>query len=167
MASRYDVPPLSASEVHASVQRGGELAQQDPVELVRGVLSAAEYEWWDRFASEATPATARAVRADHERRFGKPPSGSPLESLLDVAVASAEYWYARRLDATPIYKNPYVGPLQKGWRDRFRKWGRFAVAVAVDGVSGTVAAEGGGPVVGAIVGGLASHGADCLLYGCN
>ncbi len=167
MAQRYGHAPFLLEEVHDAVARGREMAQQDPDLLVRQLLSDEEFQWWSRFALEATPTTARGVLMEHSRRYGPPPAGSQLERLVDLSISSAEYWYARHRNDTPIYDNPYIVHREKGWRDRLRKWGRFAVAVTVDGVSGVAATSGGGPVAGAVVGGLASYGADCLVFGCD
>jgi hypothetical protein len=127
------------------------------LDLVHDLQSAASA----KSAGDDVLVTAANIIAE---RYGHP-SFEP--AAVHAAVASAEYWYARHRNELPIYENPYVTQLDKSWRDRLRKWGRFAVAVSVDGVSGTITATGGGPVAGAVVGGLASYGADCLLFGCD
>jgi len=167
IATEHGIAPLSPRRVREAIQWGAELAQQDPQELTSQLLPPSEREWWDRFFAEATPTTIRDVFSQQVRAHGRPTPGSTLANLVDIAISSAEYWYERRKDDVPIYNNPYVYRQQKGWRDRFKKWGRFAVAVTVDGVSGAITSSGGGPVAGAIVGGLASYGADCLVFGCN
>ncbi len=81
--------------------------------------------------------------------------------MVGVAMSSAEFWSVYRKDAIPSYNNPYV-PRQdeKSWRGVLR----FVVAVAVDGGAGAASAAGG-PIVSGVVGGLASVGADTIIFG--
>jgi len=158
---KYGLDPMTDSEVEAALQRGRDMAQQDPVELVRGILSAEEMKWWDRFSFEAKLDDARKVYNKHCQTYGAPIKGSLLDYLTDVSLSSVDFWPEYRKNDTPKYHNPYVpSEMNKGWRGVLR----FAVAVVVDGGSGALV-SGGGPVASGVVGGLASTGADHLIFG--
>ncbi len=169
ITDRYGVERMDPEEILNSVQRGRDMAQQDPVQLVSSLLSPAEQEWWDRFSIEAEVGNARLVYQQHCQLYGTPDYESTLGQLLDVGLSSAEFWGKYRGDQQPIYRNPYVPNQQKSWKNFLR----FCVTVVVDGACGAAAAGGGtavgGPVGGAVaagvVGGLASHGADDIIFG--
>jgi hypothetical protein len=157
---------MTPAEILGHVERGRQMARQDPVELMASVLGPDELIWWDRFASEATVPDAVGVYRKHCRLFGTPDPGSSLGLVLAVTLSSAEFWHRYRGDQAPVYRNPFVPP-DKSWK----KFLRFAVSVVVDGAAGGTAGAGlllnpiAAGVVGGIVGGLASHGADNLLFG--
>ena len=158
---RHGLTPLSDVEVEEHLQRGREMAQMDPVELIQSILSADEQVWWDRFSWEAKIYDARKVYNKHVRLYGAPAEGSTLSYLVDVGLSSAEFWSVYREKDIPVYRNPYVpDQTAKGWRGVLR----FVVAVAVDGGAGAASAAGG-PIVSGVVGGLASTGADHIIFG--
>jgi hypothetical protein len=163
MADKYGIERLNEQQILEAVEQGERFAQKSPDALAANFLTPADHAWWERFASEATVSDARAVFADHVRRFGAPQPGSDLANLIDIAIHSAEFWTTKRGEEGLYYYDPVHQTVGKWWR----KILRFSVAVATDGFSGSIAGAGGGPVAGAIVGGLASYGADCLLFGCG
>lgn len=106
-----------------------------------------------------------------------------LECMMEIMMASGKYWAAyergpsRQAERAALWSGlpdeigatwsggePLHGiqPHDSGWLKRVA---RFLTYVAVDAVSGTLANGAGGPVAGAIIGGLASYGADELLFG--
>lgn len=170
ITDRYGVERMDPQEILASVERGRQMAQQDPVQLISGLLNPEEQEWWDRFSMEAEVGNAREIYRQHCQLYGTPEYGTMLGQILDVGLSSAEFWTDYRKDQKPIYQNPYVPDnMAKSWK----KFLRFAVTVVVDGAAGGLAGAGGsavgGPIGGAVaagvVGGLASHGADDILFG--
>lgn len=167
VADRYGAERLNERQILEAVELGDRLARRDPSELVASLLSAEELRWWERFASEATHADAHAIRESHVERFGAPAPEGRLADFLDVAVHSAEFWSERYGEEELRFFDPGTGTSSKGWGSWGRKLLRFSTAVVVDGFAGSAASGGVGPVGGAIVGGLASYGADCLLYGCD
>jgi hypothetical protein len=97
---------------------------------------------------------------------------------MSIVVSSAEFWLEYRGDEEPSFCPPAVAAGSKdfpqlvtmGWRQKLI---RFAVNVCADAVAGGLAGAGAagiaGPATGfvsaAVVGGLASHGADNILFG--
>lgn len=164
ISDKYGLDRLTPEEIFSYVEMGRQMAQQDPVLLIANALSPEEVLWWERFSWEATVQDAGKVYNQHVQLYGAPEPGSMLAQITDVALSSAKFWDDYRGDEEPIYRNPYIPTeLKRGWKKNLL---RFAVAVVVDGVSGGLAGAGGGGVVGAgIVGGLASHGADDILFG--
>lgn len=162
MTDAYGAARLPTEEILAAVARGKFMAQQDPVDLVNAHLDQTEQLWWHRFASEATPESVVDVYRRHVERYGAPIPGSMLANVVDVAVHSAQFWARQHATDEPL--SPHDLALS-GWK---RRAIRFVTVVATDGVAGGLAAAGGGgPLGGGIVGGLASYGADCLLFGCE
>ena len=158
---RHGLTPLSDTEIEESLQRGRDMAQMDPVELIQNILTPEEQVWWDRFSFEAKIHDARKVYNKHVRLYGAPTEGGTLSYLQDVGVASAEFWSIYREKDIPTYHNPYVpDQAAKSWRGVLR----FVVAVVVDGGAGAASAAGG-PIVSGVVGGLASTGADHIIFG--
>jgi len=154
VAEKYQVDPLTPSEVELHLQQGVDLARsgQSPDQIMASVLSDDEMVWWRHFTNNATPATFHSAYQKTCDRYGAPVQNSTLDIATDIAVSSAEYWYARRLVGKPTEEMGKQTDMLK-----------FLVVVAVDALSGSAAAAGGGgPVGGAIVGGLASKGADTL-----
>jgi hypothetical protein len=58
LAAKYGAPPLTMEEVRTHVERGRQLAQRDPVEVVRTVLPPEEFQWWNDEAA-GSPGTER------------------------------------------------------------------------------------------------------------
>ncbi len=158
--TRYGLEPMSDAEIETELQRGREMAQMDPVELIGTILTPDELAWWDRFSWEAKINDARKVYNKHCQLYGTPAKGGMLSNLLDVSLSSVEFWGPYREKDIPTYQNPHIDQMQKGWRGVLR----FIVAVVVDGASGALV-SGGGPVASGVVGGLASVGADDLIFG--
>ncbi len=159
--TRHGLDPMSDTEIEAALQRGRDMAQMDPVKLIASILTTDEMEWWNRFSWEASVSDARKVYNKHCRLYGTPIQGSRLAYLLDVGMSSADFWPEYRKNDIPNYHNPYVpSESAKSWRGVLR----FVVAVAVDGGSGALV-SGGGPIASGVVGGLASTGADHLIFG--
>jgi hypothetical protein len=163
MADKYGIERLSEQQILEAVEQGERLAGTSPDATAAFFLTPEDHSWWQRYASEATVNDARAVFEDHVRRFGALEPGSDLANLTDIAIHSAEFWTAKRGAEGLYFYDPVSQTVGKGWR----KILRFSVAVASDGFSGFAASAGAGPVAGAIVGGLASYGSDCLLFGCG
>jgi hypothetical protein len=168
ICEEYGVDALTRGEVVAAMNRGYEMAQQDPVELVRQALPGDQYEWWDRFAGKATVEDARAIYEETCESYGAPQPGTMLKDLVDISLGSAEFWVEKRGEVEPSFANPGVRPIENGWKRRFLK---FSVLVTVDALAGAAAGAGtpADPitrgVVGSIVGGLASYAVDDLLFG--
>jgi hypothetical protein len=160
LAAKYGVEPLTLEEVQRHLERGRQMARQDPVELVKVALSPAEFKWWYRFANEAEVYNARETYIKHCDLYGAPRDGSMLANIIDVSLSSAEFWIDRRGDQEPKYGKNLPG-IQKAW---WKKLLRFATVVSVDAVGGGLAGSAGGPVAGGIVGGLCSHAADDILF---
>lgn len=155
-AAKHDLEPLTSEDVNMYIRQGKEMALGDPLEMIESMFSPDEMIWWERFIDEAEPSNTREVFEMHSDLYGAPEAGSTLECVGDICVCSAEFWYKRykdRLSSGDMYKyqNPQTRLL------------RFLVVCLVDAGAGA-AASGAGPVVGAVVGGLASHGADDILY---
>lgn len=152
IADKYGIRRFTRQEVEAAIQLGRSLASSKEFTL-EGILSGKELEWWDRYSREATPLTAREVYEKHCQLYGPPARGSLLEDAIDVALSSSEFW--------PAYHSKHgPKPVSAGFWKRVL---RFTVAVGVDVTAGAMA---GGGIGAGIVGGLASYGADCLLFGC-
>ncbi len=156
VAADCGLDPIPLAEVREHRNRGRKLMRLDPTEIMASVLSPAEMAWWCRFAEEAEPATVREVFRKHCAEYGRPEAGSTLDSVTDIAVHSAEFWYDRFQDGRSC------GDMAK-CLDPQTRWLRFLAIVAVDAVCGGIASGTGGPVGGAIVGALASEGANSLM----
>jgi len=165
ICAKHGITPPADEVLLAAINEGRQKATQDPIQLVRQTLNQDEYLWWDRFASEAKMKNAETVYQNHCRLYGAPQAGSMLESVVDIALSSADFWDNYRGATPPKYHNPYV-PMEKSWKNFLR----FAVSVVVDGTCGGLAGAGtgwsgpGAAVVGGVVGGLASAGADNMLF---
>jgi len=162
ITDRHGCERMSPEAILLHVERGRQLAQQDLIPMVADLLGPAEQVWWDRFSSEAELGDAREIYMQHCRRYGAPACDSQLGQILDLNLSSAEFWWAYRGDQKPSYQNPYLPLARPSWRERLL---RFSVGVLVDGVAGGLAGASGGPVAAGIIGGLASYGADSLLFG--
>lgn len=160
LAAKYGVEPLTLEEVRQHLERGRQMAQQDPVELVKFVLDPEEFKWWYRFANEAEVDNARETYEKHCDLYGAPEAGSMLANIIDVSLSSAEFWIERRGDQELTHEKGLPG-IQKAW---WNKLLRFATLVGVDAVGGGLAGASGGPIAGGIVGGLCSHAADDILF---
>ena len=156
VAADYGLDPIPLAEVREHRNRGRKLARQEPTEIVASVLSPAEMAWWCRFTEEAEPATVREVFRKHCAEYGRPAAGSTLDYATDIAVHSAEFWYARFQDGRSC------GDMAKCLNPQTR-WLRFFAIIAIDAACGGIASGTGGPVGGAIVGALASEGANSLM----
>ncbi|MBT6691018.1 hypothetical protein HOB10_01640 [Candidatus Parcubacteria bacterium] len=159
--ARYGEAPMTEKQVADAIEEGRRMAKMDPEALIASILDADDLVWWHRFADEATAQNCRQIYTAHCRSYGAPVAGSTLDTMIGVAMSSGEFWGEYRKNDMPRYHNPYV-PQQgeKGWRGFFR----FVVAVAVDGGAGAASAAGG-PIVSGVVGGLASTGADHIIFG--
>ena len=157
----YGEAPMSEEDIADAIEEGRRMAKMDPDVLIASILDANDLVWWNRFANEATAINCRQVYKAHCKTYGTPEAGSMLETLTGVGMSSGEFWSKYRKDDIPTYNNPYV-PQQneKSWRGFFR----FVVAVAVDGGAGA-ASSAGGPIVAGAVAGLASIGADTVIFG--
>ncbi|MBT4209950.1 MAG: hypothetical protein HOE19_03495 [Candidatus Komeilibacteria bacterium] len=155
---RHGLKPMAEADVETELQRGREMAQMDPVQLIESILTPEELIWWDRFSWEAKVFDAKKVYRQHCNLYGAPTEGSMLSNLLDMSLSSAEFWDVYREKDIPTYQNPYI-PMTKSWRGVLR----FVVAVVVDGGAGAACAAGG-PIVSGVVGGLASAGADGMIF---
>lgn len=163
VSDRHASARLSPETIHEHVEWGRRMAQQDVLAGVADLLTPTELEWWDRFSYEAELSDAREVYLRHCQHYGTPDPESSLGQFLAVCLSSADFWWRYRGEQVPIYRNPYLPLPKPSWKDRVL---RFSVGVVVDGVAGGLAgAGGGGPVGAGIVGGLASHGADSILFG--
>jgi hypothetical protein len=111
---------------------------------------------------------------------------SRLACLMDVMIASGRYWAEYHKGQALTYElaehrpgalvhegDPpaagdlleYSDPDDTGLLKRLLRFGTY---VLVDASTGAlVSAGGGGPILGAVLGGLASYGADHLIFGCN
>ncbi len=161
IATKYGATPLSGEEVGRHIDRGRQMAQEDPMALVEAVLPPAEFQWWKNFASRSTVENARADYKVVVRRYGKPAAGSMLAEVVEISLSSAEFWTVRHRNDRPIAERDDLLPGKPWWKRTLR----FAVLVATDGLAGG-ATMLSGPVVAGIVGGLSSIGADCMLFGC-
>jgi len=163
ISDRYGSERMSPEAIMGHVEQGRQAAQQDLWAQMAELLGPAELQWWDRFSWEAELCDARAVYLEHCRLYGAPAPGSTLSQVVDIALSSADFWWDYRGEEQPVYSNPYLPQPKPTWKQRLL---RFGVNVLVDGVAGGLAGVGGGGPVGAgIVGGLASYGADTLLFG--
>ena len=161
MSNEYGIAPFSREEVvgeFSGTATVGNLREQYHAYVKKNPLpnnSAAKSE-------RGLTALGREPRKDGSTGGGT----THLSTMMEVAVASAQYWSEYRKDKEPVVKNRHIldDPLYPeepmSWR---RRLSRFACNVVVDGVAGGLAGMGGGPVAGGIVGGLASYGADQLL----
>lgn len=189
LSSVYGTTPLSREEVEYWIHWGRERATMDPDDVVAECLDEEELEWWEAFSSTATVENLREQFTAFSRRKPFPHCGvagpgraqgraperdrnesggaTRLSTMMEVVVASAEYWSEFHEHDEPVLKNTHIldDPLYPeeptGWK---RRLARFACNVVVDGVAGGLAGMGGGPVAGGIVGGLASYGADQILF---
>jgi hypothetical protein len=161
LAAKYGLEPLTLEEVQQHLERGRQMARQDPVELVRFALGPEEFKWWYRFADEAEVDNARETYEKHCDLYGAPEAGSMLANIIDISLSSAEFWVERRGSQEPKYGKNLPG-IQKAW---WKKLLRFATIVTADAVGGGLAGGTGGVVGAAIVGGLCSHAADDILFG--
>jgi hypothetical protein len=157
---KYGLEPLTWEEVQQHLERGRQMAQKDPVDLVRFVLDPEEFKWWYRFANDAEVNDICEAYNKHCKLYGAPEAGSMLAYIVDISLSSAEFWIERRSDQEPKYGKDLPG-IKKVW---WKKLLRFATVVSVDAVGGGLAGSAGGPVAGGIVGGLCSHAADDILF---
>jgi hypothetical protein len=154
MLTEYDCAQLTLEEVRAHIEYGRHLARTVSEFDMTEVLEGEELAWWDRYSREATILTARPVYESHCQRHGSPKKGGSLDVLLSVAVSSAEYWAAEH----DIYLNEEKIPTSIL---------RLCIQICVDALAAAIAAACSGPygiIIGPIVGGLASWGADYLLF---
>lgn len=159
--SRYGEDPMTHAQIQDALDWGVEIAEtEDPWRMLRPLMSEYEYKWLMRYVNETEVHEARAMYEAHCEKYGAPVEGSPLWICLDITIASAEYWYQRRMNESPTKKDG-TGP-QCAW------WRRLIAGVVVcvsDGVAGTLATGGGGLVGGVVVGYLASYAVDSLIEG--
>jgi hypothetical protein len=158
------------------IQKGREYATMDPVMLAAKVLDDEELRWFASFMMSAKPTNVRTVFDSLCTANGTPTPGSHLAHIVDIAISSSEFWLKERKDYT-IQSNDLsdwdmsFGELSSQDLTEILRWRwwqrllRFTTWVGVDAISGFLAGSGGGGLIGgAIIGGLASYGADCLLW---
>ena len=155
MLATYDYPPMTLKEVDKYIEKGKELARSVKEFTMTELLSGEELEWWDRFSTEATGYTTREVFEKHCELYGSPKQGSSLEVVTSIVISSAEFWAAEY--AGDDRQNKNVTTLL-----------RFCIGLCIDAFMGGLAMIPSGvfgPIVGAIIGGLASWGADMVIFG--
>ncbi|MDZ7798755.1 MAG: hypothetical protein U5L76_04030 [Patescibacteria group bacterium] len=164
ITDKYNQDPLTREQVREALERGRNMAKQDPIELVKSILSPEEYKWWDRFSNEATAVNLDLIYKNMCAKYGAPKPGTILYSLCDISIHSAEFWLTRHsAEEIPNIKIDSRN-LLRGWGKRLL---RFTVTVVVDGASGAAAGSGtgGNLIVAGVVGGLCSHAADDIIFG--
>lgn len=155
MLAEYDVEPMTLKEIQSHIEYGKHLARSVEDFDMTDLLIGDDLEWWNRFVDEATVANARVIYEEHCRRHGLPAKGGNLELLATVAVSSAEFWSGEG----DLYQNGEKFPTEIL---------RFCLQVIVDAIATALASAGSGPlgvILGPIIGGLASWGAECIVFG--
>ncbi len=128
------------------------------------------------------PVTGASEISSYLKRYpDQGPAGEEikrLDGLTEVMIASSKYWSSYRPDykqklklavqrhAINYVNGEYIaGEIAEGEENTWvKRVFRFLCFVAVDSVAGAMSAPCGGPAGAGIVGGLASLGADCLLF---
>ena len=125
-----------------------------------GASSFAFYERYRELRGEEP--TAKKAYDKVSLELGVPAPGSRLATFFDVLLASDVFWGEHYSNGAPSLSGGFdQGPEAIDWG----KVVKFITLTAVDAGAGGLAAAGGGGVVGgAIVGGLASWGANDILF---
>lgn len=179
LLSDNNLPPMSMEGVESAVEIGREMARnvmasahQTPDKLVWQALGGevrvlrtgvSSFTFWEQYREvRGEETTAQRAYDKVSLELGVPVQGSRLATFFDVLLASDVFWSEHYSDGVPnLSKGSDQGPDLINWG----KILKFVTLTVVDAGAGGLAAAGGGGVVGgAIVGGLASWGANDILF---